>query len=176
MLYLFTSCSLSRCTILIQENNELYELVDLLELKLNKVQLVTTLAPNLISSWIYRDPSRGVSGVFSESLRLLVMKLRAQNIAISKISAIISLFVDHFDFDIDLSRLPSTRTISRIVSYEMDILANAQIGYVTAILKKLIILCRRVTKTLESLASVSVKLYSYRTILALLWTHSWVLL
>lgn len=174
MLYLFTSCSLSRCTLLIQENKELHELANLLEFKLNKVQLDgNDIRPKSHQLW---DPSRGVSGEFSESLRLLVMKLRAQNIAISKISAIISLFVDHFDFDIDLSRLPSTRTISRIVSYEMDILANAQIGYVTAILKKLIILCRRVTKTLESLASVSVKLYSYRTILALLWTHSWVLL
>jgi hypothetical protein len=88
-----------------------------------------TRAPAPHAFW---DASLGASGGFSADLRLLVMKLRRQNVAISKISALIALFVDHFEIDVDLSRLPSTRTLGRIVQFELDILANAHLGFETA--------------------------------------------
>lgn len=75
------------------------------------------------------DEKRGVSGGFSTSLRLLIMKLRGENIAISRIARVIAVFCDHFDLDVDLSHLPSTRVVGRILKYELDIVCNAQIGY-----------------------------------------------
>jgi hypothetical protein len=57
------------------------------------------------------------------------MKLRGQNVAISRISSIIAMFIDHFDLDIDCSRLPSSTTISRICRAELDLIDNAQLGF-----------------------------------------------
>ena len=75
------------------------------------------------------DEKRGIRGGFSASLRELVMKLRQQNISPSRISNVISLFVEHFELDIDVSRLPSVRQIGRIANEELSIICNAQLGH-----------------------------------------------
>ena len=114
-------------------NHRLRELVNYLEEQLEAdSEERKEEKPQLKPSHQLWDENAGVSGGFSASLRLLVMKLRRQNIAISKISSVIALFVEHFDLEVDLSRLPSTRTISRIVTAELSILTNAHIGLTTA--------------------------------------------
>ena len=75
------------------------------------------------------DPSLGVSGGYTASLRRLIMKLSTANVANTRICEVIRIFVDHFDLPLDIERLPSDRVVGRITGAELDAVCNAHIVF-----------------------------------------------